>query len=284
MRKQLTTASELTPDPKNANRGTPRGRDAVRKSLAKYGAGRSVLVDAAGTIIAGNKTVEAALEKGLPIRVVETDGTELVVVQRTDLDASSKAGRELAIADNRASELGLAWDASVIVDAVKVAGADLADLWSAKELDVVIASLAKQAAHDVNGKRIHYTKKIQLPIYEPRGDKPPISKIINSKRVAELLAEIDAEPSLQDDEREFLRIAAYRHAVISFDEAANYYAHSSAPVQRLMENSALVIVDFDRAVELGYIKMSERILELSGRARADRGEGEGEGEGEDDGN
>ena len=40
-------------DPHNANRGTDRGRRAVADSLAECGAGRSILVDRDGTVIAG---------------------------------------------------------------------------------------------------------------------------------------------------------------------------------------------------------------------------------------
>jgi hypothetical protein len=101
-------ASELIQDDKNLNKGTKRGRKLVADSLKEYGAGRSVLVDRDGRIIAGNKTVESAQD--MPVRVVETDGSELVVVKRTDLSLDDAKARLLAIADNRSSELGLDWD------------------------------------------------------------------------------------------------------------------------------------------------------------------------------
>ena len=101
-------ASELQQDTKNFNKGTKRGKAMVADSLAEYGAGRSVLVDRDNRIVCGNKTCEAAGD--MPIRVVETDGTELVVVKRTDLSLDDKAARELALADNRSAQLGLEWD------------------------------------------------------------------------------------------------------------------------------------------------------------------------------
>lgn len=108
--------SELTPDPNNANQGTERGGYMVRRSLEKLGAGRSVLIDKNGVLIAGNKTTEAAFELGLEDAIiVPTDGSKLVVVQRTDLDLSTDAkAKELAIADNRTGEIGLAWDNAVL--------------------------------------------------------------------------------------------------------------------------------------------------------------------------
>src|SRR5215471_15670434 len=82
MSKSLAHVSDLKPDSKNANRGTNRGRAQVERSLRQYGFGRSVLADKHGRIIAGNKTVEIASELGdAPVRVVETTGAELVVVQ-----------------------------------------------------------------------------------------------------------------------------------------------------------------------------------------------------------
>ena len=79
----------IKPDPRNINKGTQRGRGLLEQSLREYGAGRSVLTDKHGTLIAGNKTHEVATEIGLPVRIIETDGNELVVVQRTDLDLTT---------------------------------------------------------------------------------------------------------------------------------------------------------------------------------------------------
>lgn len=59
------TIKELKFDPQNANKGTERGNQALEESLQRYGAGRSVLADKNGVIIAGNKTVEKAGELGI---------------------------------------------------------------------------------------------------------------------------------------------------------------------------------------------------------------------------
>ena len=44
-------------DSRNANKGTERGLALLDKSLRQYGAGRSILVDKNGRVIAGNKTL-----------------------------------------------------------------------------------------------------------------------------------------------------------------------------------------------------------------------------------
>lgn len=135
-KKSINSLSDLTPDTKNANRGTQRGRGLLEKSLRQYGAGRSVLSDKYGNLIAGNKTLEIAAQIDLPVRVVQTDGNELVVVQRTDLDIDSEAGRGLAIADNRTGEASLEWNADVLLDLSNTV--DLTEFWKPEELSELL--------------------------------------------------------------------------------------------------------------------------------------------------
>ena len=119
--------SDLQQDPSNLNLGTERGRNVIKQSLAELGAGRSILVDKNGYIIAGNKTAAAALDAGIEdVVIVETTGDRVVVVQRTDLDLSTDPkAKKLAVTDNRASELGLNWD----IDALKVVADEIDISW-----------------------------------------------------------------------------------------------------------------------------------------------------------
>ena len=130
--------SELIPDHANANKGTERGRYALEASLRQYGAGRSILLDKNGRIIAGNKTVEVAADVGLDdVLIVQTDGTKIVAVQRTDLDIDSPEGRGLAYADNRVGELSLSWDAEQVLADLN-AGMDLSGLFFDFEIDKIL--------------------------------------------------------------------------------------------------------------------------------------------------
>ena len=138
--KLIAKLDDLKPDRKNANRGTERGRYMVETSLERYGAGRSIVVDRDGNVIAGNKTLEAALEKGFGIKLVETHGDELVVVRRRDLDIDDEKGRGLAYMDNRASEVGLEWDLEQIASD-RANGIDLSPAWHEDELDNLLADL-----------------------------------------------------------------------------------------------------------------------------------------------
>ena len=144
--KQIETITDLTPDKRNANRGTDRGQKQVGDSLRTYGAGRSILADKNGRIIAGNKTFEQAADMKLPVQVVKTSGDKLVVVQREDLDLESEDGkaRMLAYADNRASEVGLEWDVELLAQDV-AADVDLSTLWTDDELEALLADVGEPA-------------------------------------------------------------------------------------------------------------------------------------------
>ena len=104
--------SDLVPDQRNANKGTPRGQSMLKDSLQQLGAGRSILIDKNGAVIAGNKTLETASATGFEDEiVVETDDTKLVAVKRTDMDlVTDPRARKLAYADNRVAELDLEWN------------------------------------------------------------------------------------------------------------------------------------------------------------------------------
>ena len=129
--------ADLTPDKRNANKGTERGNAMIENSLRQYGAGRSILLDKHGAIIAGNKTVENCGAIGLDdVLIVQSDGTKLVAVQRTDLDLADPKTRQLAIADNRACQVSLDWDVDTLKE-LALDGIDLAPFWSTDELEAM---------------------------------------------------------------------------------------------------------------------------------------------------
>src|SRR5688572_7740741 len=66
----LTSLDDLELDDRPANKGTPRGRAALAESIRTFGAGRSIVVDRAGRVIAGNKVLTAAKDLDLSITVV----------------------------------------------------------------------------------------------------------------------------------------------------------------------------------------------------------------------
>lgn len=106
-----------------------------------------------------------------------------------------------------------------------------------------------------------YTSKIKIPIYEPRGEKPEISELVDVKKYNEVSAKI-AQTTIDPEIKNFLRRAATRHYKFNYAKIAEYYAHADKDVQQLFEDSALVIIDFDAAIAGGFVQMNKRLMEI----------------------
>ena len=115
-----------------------------------------------------------------------------------------------------------------------------------------------------------YTQKIEIPQYEPKNEKPSISELCNKQKQADLIKSI-MESDIDADTKGFLVDAAQRHIVFNYAKIADFYAHSDKQTQELMEQSGLVIIDFQDAIANGYVKLSKDIAELYGEDYPDEG-------------
>jgi DNA modification methylase len=147
MKKTVTKTStaklgDLIPDARNANKGTDRGRKLVTESIREFGTGRSILLDKNNRIIAGNKTAAgAAVLDDEDVLIVDTDGTKLVALRRTDLDLEhDPRAKALAIADNRTGELGLEWDQANLQAQIDEAEGKLRAFFTDGELEKLLGS------------------------------------------------------------------------------------------------------------------------------------------------
>jgi hypothetical protein len=119
-----------------------------------------------------------------------------------------------------------------------------------------ITMFGQEYASDNEEKK--YSSKIDTPVYQPKNKKPHILELCDYSKTHRLIKEIDAS-SLDFDEKTFLINAARRHNVFNYEKIADYYAHSSPEMQHLMERSGLVIIDFEKAIQYGYIKLCDEI-------------------------
>ena len=107
-----------------------------------------------------------------------------------------------------------------------------------------------------------YTTKIESPIYETKNIKPKEQDLYDLKKYNILIENINKSKATED-EKEFLKIAAARHIEFSYSKVADYYAHSNENVQSLMEDSALIIIDYKKAIDKGFVKLYEQIENFS---------------------
>lgn len=255
-------------DPHNARLHGARNLQSIRDSLTKFAQQKPIVCLNDGTVVAGNGTLSAASALGW---------TKLAAVIFTD-EAKAKA---YAIADNRSAELA-EWDEAALAASLRelsTVNISLEDVgFDADALKSIIVephlrtllNLDEGGGGSETGEK--YTAKIVSPVYEPKNEKPSIKVLVDSSKTEELVKEIDAA-GLPPDVSNFLKHAAQRHTVFNFRNIADFYAHSDAKVQRLFERSALVIIDFNKAIENGFVQLSGKIDELIEQERA-RGDGD----------
>lgn len=137
--KEITHVKQLVHDPRNARIHTEKNIAMLVAGLQEVGAGRSILIDGKGEIIAGNGVVEAATAAGITrVRVIDTDGDEIIAVRRKNLSGRQKT--RAALLDNRAQETS-SWNTDVLKDMAHSDVDALKGLWEDEELDFLLNSM-----------------------------------------------------------------------------------------------------------------------------------------------
>ena len=106
-----------------------------------------------------------------------------------------------------------------------------------------------------------YTTKVEIPQYEITGEEPLINELFDDEKTNKLINKIN-NSNVSQEQKDFLIKAAYRHNVFDYSKIAEYYAHQDKEMQELMEDSALIIIDFDDAIKNGYVQLRSEILSL----------------------
>ena len=104
-----------------------------------------------------------------------------------------------------------------------------------------------------------YSTKTNIPQYEIQGLNIKLSDCIDKQKYIELLKEIE-NSTVSDAQKKFLKLAATRHIRFIYKNIAEYYASTNSEMQRLMEHSALVIIDIDDAIRNGYARLTKEVM------------------------
>ena len=244
----VTSIKDLKHDHKNARRRTDRSSTLIAESLKRFGAARSIVIDEDNRILAGNGTIEGAKVAGIKnIRIIETDCTEIIAVRRTVLSEDEKVG--LALADNRTSDLS-EWDGAMLHQISEEH--DISTWFDKQELDELFGT---EEAIDEDSP---YTNKTTAPIYEPSGTQHKPEHLYDIDKTNKLIAEIQIA-DIPDNIKTFLISAAYRHTAFNYSKIADYYATAPKEIQSFFEDSALVIIDFEQAIQNGFVRLDERV-------------------------
>jgi hypothetical protein len=106
-----------------------------------------------------------------------------------------------------------------------------------------------------------YTQSIKAPHYEIVGEQPAITELCDLTKYTELVIQIE-KAKLEAEITEFLLAAATRHIVFNYQKIAEFYPHQTAKIQKLMEASALVIIDAQDAIANGYAIFANTMNDL----------------------
>lgn len=219
--------------------------DKIASSIKNFGWDQPIVIDGDGEIIKGHGRYQAAKQLGLD---------EVPVIRQTDLtDAEVRAAR---LADNRVAES--AWDDELLATELDVLDDFDLDLditgFDEDELDDLLETPGAEDEDDI------YTDKIESPVYEPTGPEPPLADCYDAERFEELRERV-AEADIPEDVRQFFHLAAHRHIVFDYENIAEWYAHQDPEVQAVAEALTLVIIDYDQAIEQGFIDFAEDTLD-----------------------
>ena len=251
---ELWPVDRLKPYDRNARTHSPDQVTKIAASLAEFGFTNPILVDSADGIIAGHGRLMAAKELGL------ADVPVIVLDHLTDAQR-----RAYILADNKLAELA-GWDVEMLREEMaRLMDDDPALLFVAGFSELELSAALDDDGQGGDGLSAGdeddvYTRKVEAPTYTPKElEAPPIAELFNSAR-AEYLAEKIISVEMPEEIRGFLIAAAQRHTVFDYKRIAEFYCHASAEIQRLMEESALVIIDFDKAIDGGYVELSEKLM------------------------
>lgn len=238
-RVDLSTLRENPDNPQTVTEGEfGKLRDSMRR-LHRFLRERPLLVEADGMVKCGNKRFRALVENG--VRFVPAD-----YVRRLS-EYSAEEVREFVLQDNlQRGE----WDVDKLLeqygeDELRALGGGF---------DELIAEFAGKGEES----SFEYSSKIEAPQYNITGENPDVEELYDTEKADELVKEVDAA-DIPKEVKRFLKAAAMRHVVFNFRNIAEYYAHADAKTQRLMEKSALVIIDFEDAIRNGFVIVSEKM-------------------------
>jgi hypothetical protein len=251
---RMVPASDLKPNPKNWRTHPKAQQDALRGVLAEVGLADACLArelpDGSLMLIDGHLRAETLGDGDVPVLVLDVTETEADKLLATLDPLAAMADSDAAKLDELLRNVDTGSEALQKMMAATAAQAGLYETLSEASED--------DASSDNEPESNPYTDKVEVPPYATIGDKPQLSQCYDDEYCGKLLKAIDAS-DLPENDKHFLRAAAYRHVVFNFQEIANYYAHSESHVQQLMEDSALVIVDLDAAIKNGWTRLGQAL-------------------------
>lgn len=223
----------------NPRKMSKRDAEELLKSLSKFNLVEIPVVDQNNRVIAGNQRVQALKKLGR-----ENEEIEVRVPSRPLTEEEAK---EYLIRSNKVKG---EWDWDILrsygEDFLKQSG------WYENEIKSLFLEPVVALQNE----------NLKTPVYEPMGVPVRIRDLYDDEKAQEFLKEIEAlncDPEL----KKFLRYGAYRHIEYHYRWIAEFYCQlKDEKIKDLFKRMALVIIDGEDAIKLGYLRLMKKLVEM----------------------
>jgi len=234
---KLVALEELIPNPRNPNKHPDRQIEMLANNMKRLGIRSPIVVSKrSGFIVKGHGRLMAAQALGVKKYPVDFQAYESEAKEYADMVADNKLAEQAASDENMIIE-----DARRLKDEIE---------------DFDLLGIDGFMLPEDIDKNNEYSLETKTPIYEIKGDNPKTSELYDATKTKKLTKKIEAA-GLPKEVELFLIAAAQRHTVFSYEKIAEFYAHSNKDLQELMEASALVVIDLDKAIEEGFATLTK---------------------------
>lgn len=235
---------DLKPYKNNAKKHPKEQVERIANSIKEFGflEHRAIAIDKDNVVVEGHGRILAAKKAGL--KEVPTVCIDFMT------DEQLKAWRMI---ENKTAES--AWDDVLLKNEMEGLGLDM-------------SLFGFDLGEEADERESKYSMEINIPHYEIKGEAPDLSELVDKTKTNELLNRIK-DADIPEEIKKFLRLGAYRHLKFNYSKIAEFYAQADKETQELMEQSALVIIDFDDALREGYVQLSDKLFGLIGEGGED---------------
>lgn len=242
MKIEKIKVDEIIPYADNAKLHPERQIEQIRSSILEFGFNDPIAIDENNVVIEGNGRLMAIKDLGFK---------EVDCIRIEGLSEDQK--RAYILVHNQLT-MNTGFDIDILNrELEKIKGIDM------KQFDFELNIDFDTDIDTGDGNK--YTQKVDVPQYEPTGERPDIWELVDTAKADSFLEEIN-ESKVSPEEKDFLIKATRRLYEFNYKKIAEYYAQATPEMQELMEHLALVIIDFDNAIAYGYAQLSAALEEM----------------------
>lgn len=242
MKIEKIKVGEIIPYEDNAKLHPERQIEQIRSSILEFGFNDPIAIDENNVVIEGNGRLMAIKDLGFK---------EVDCIRIEGLTEDQK--RAYILVHNQLT-MNTGFDIEILNrELERIKGIDMTQFDFELNIDF---------DNDIDtGDGNKYTQKVDVPQYEPTGERPDIWELVDTAKADSFLEEIN-ESKVSPEEKDFLIKATRRLYEFNYKKIAEYYAQATPEMQELMEHLALVIIDFGNAIAYGYAQLSAALEEM----------------------